>query len=252
MKTHQITIAIVDDHWGIRDSYGNALRRIKYIDTVETFATAKEMLTKMRKNPYDLVLLDISLKDEDGLDICKEIKNQYKNVKVLIFSTYDSGFYIFNAYQNNADGYICKDGDVEELNMAIDKIILQNERYFNAKSVETIFRMQETNKNRQNNNEDELSDREIEVMLLFCLGKSDKEIGVIFDRSEATISKHRHNILKKIGGHKSIEILNYAIKNGLYIPAQKEEKNNLKHQVVKAYKLLFPIKPKKLRSYSTT
>jgi len=242
MKIQQINTAIVDDHWGILDSYGNALRRIKYIDQVDTFATAKEMLTKMRKKQYDLVLLDIRLKDENGLEVCKDIKNIYKNVKVLIFSTYDSGQLIFSAYQNNADGYICKDANVEELKSAIDKIILQNERYFNARALEIIFHFQEAHKKSNNKNENELSFREVEVMLLICVGQSNKNIGVGFNKSETTIATHRRNILKKIGGHKTIDILNFAIKFGYYEPVKEEEIHNLKQKVVKAFKILLPVK----------
>ncbi|MFI5220809.1 MAG: response regulator [Bacteroidia bacterium] len=211
MKSPRVTLAVVDDHCAVREGCESILQNVSYIHKIETFATAREMIVQMRKKPFDFVLLDIQLKDEDGLEVCKELKREFKKLKVLMYSTYDSSLFIYDAYHSDADGYLCKGSGAQELKMALDIILLQNGRYFNADALDKIL-YHENIKNQQ-----ELTHREKDVTKLISKGKSDKEIANILHRSKATISTHRHNILQKIAGHKSIDIINFAINNGLHL-----------------------------------
>ena len=214
--TRKINIAVVDDHWAVLGGYQNMLGKIDYVKSVHGFITSKDFFEEMKHTDFDLVLLDIQLKDEDGLDICKIIKEEYKNIKVIIESLHESASCILEAYKNNADGYIFKGGDYEELKNAIGKIVFQNEKYFTPVALKIILNKQESDKSRNSHLNNELTDREIEIMKLICVGKTDKTIAKKLYISEMTVATHRRNILKKINGHKNIDILNYAIKNGLH------------------------------------
>lgn len=201
-------VAIVDDHFAIRDGYKNILKKTSYIDCVCPFATGKELLNELKKKTIDLVLLDIELKNEDGLEICKHLKLTYKNIKVIILTSHHSSEYIIKAEQYDADGYLFKDAEPKEVRIAIDKVVNQNGRYFSSEA-KSILAVTEDSK---------LTQREIQILQLVCEGKSNKEIGEIFNRDETTIAKHKQNMMNKINVHKSVEIIYYAIKHGYYTP----------------------------------
>jgi len=192
------------------------LEKLDYVKLVQGFATSKAFFEETKRTDFDLVLLDIELKDENGLDICKIIKQENKNIKVIIESLHESPNFILHAYENNADGYIFKGGNYAELKNAIDKIVFHNEKYFTPVALKIIFNKQESDKLGNSRSKTELTEREIEIMKLICGGKSDKRIAKTLYISEMTVATHRRNILKKINCHKSIDILNFAIKNGFY------------------------------------
>lgn len=214
--TRKINIAVVDDHWLVLEGYKNYLEKLHYVKSVQGFATSKEFFEAVKHSKFDLVLLDIQLKGEDGLDICKIIKEEYKSIKVLMESLHESKNFILEAYKNNADGYIFKGGECSEMKSAIEKIVFHNEKYFTPVAFKIILDKQESDKVRNCNSNTELTGREIDIMKLICGGKTGKRISKILYISESTVASHRKNILKKINGHKSIDILNYAIKNGLH------------------------------------
>lgn len=216
--TRVFSIAIVDDHFAVRDGYKYFIEKLSFVVQVQCFAGEKEILEMLEKVKYDLILLDIELKDGNGLKMCRNLKLKYKGIKILILSGHHNKEYIVSAYQNEADGYLFKDTENEEVKFAIERVLMKEQKHFNLEAMDTIFQHQEFHKNRLKNPKKFLSKREIEIVILICEGKSNKEIGNILHRDETTISTHRYNIMKKIGVHKSHEILNYAIANGLYSP----------------------------------
>jgi len=218
--TRKINIAIVDDHWAVLEGYQSLLKKLNYVNSVQIFTTSKDFFEETKHTDFDLVLLDIELKGESGLDICKIIKEENSNIKVIIVSLHESQGFILHAYENNADGYIFKGGDYDELKIAIYKIVFHNEKYFTPAALKIIFNKQESDK--LNYSKSELSNRESEMIPFICEGKANKEIAEMLCLSETTVATHRKHIYKKTNCHNSIQVLNYCIKNGLYIPPQKD------------------------------
>ena len=214
--TRSVNIAVVDDHYAILSGYQSILEKLDYVNSVQGFATSKELFAGMEQTNFDLILLDIQLKDEDGLDICKIIKDQNKHIKVIMESTFDNSNYILKANENNADGYILKDGNPSELRHAVERVVCHNEKYFTPVALQVILNEQTSNKQKLSHSKNDLSEREIEIMKLICDGMSDKKIADTLNLSDSTVSNHRQNIMKKINCHKSTEIITYAIKNGIY------------------------------------
>jgi len=212
----KINIAVVDDHYTVLSGYQSILEKLDYVNSVHGFANSKELFDAMKQTNFDLILLDIQLKDEDGLDICKIIKEYNMNIKVIMQSSFDNENYILEAHKINADGYILKGNSPNELKLAIERVVYHNEKYFTPVANQLILNEHSLNIQKHNRSKTDLSEREIEIMLLICKGKVDKEIAEILNISEATASTHRQNIMKKIGCHKIAEIIAYAIKNGFY------------------------------------
>jgi DNA-binding NarL/FixJ family response regulator len=212
------TVAIVDDHFAVLDGYKFLLQKLPFISTIHCFYGEQDFMIEMKKIPYDLVLLDISLKDGDGLQICKQLKLHFKKVKVIMLSGHHNKNYLFKAYINDANGYLFKDADSNEVRFAIERVLTKDEKHFNLEAMEAILIQQDAIKTRNKNSKITLSEREIEIVIYICEGKSNKKIGELLNRSEHTILAHKTNIMKKLGVHKSIDITNYAIREGIFIP----------------------------------
>lgn len=212
------SVAIVDDHFAVREGYRNFFKKVPYIGQVSLYGNAMEMITAFRRKPFDLVLLDIELLNEDGLEVCRQIKQADHSVRVLMMSSYHSPEYIIRAEQYDADGYLFKDAQPADLKIAIDTILLKHSKYFPTEAKEIIFDYERKFRSAPNGPGQELTNREKQVIKLICEGKSNKEIGSLLNREETTVAKHRQNIMNKIGAHKSIEIISYAISKGLYVP----------------------------------
>jgi len=219
----KIQSAILDDHVGIREGFRAILNRIPYINQVATYSTSKELFEGMKCNKFDIILIDIRLKDENGLDICKKIKNSNSNSKVLIISSYHNEAFIINAYNNEADGFLFKDSDLTDIRKALDTILLEKKNYFDYEGLQIIVNHHKLIKERAKNIKIYLSPIEIKVSTNICDGLSTKEIAQKLNLEPATINSHRHRIWKKLGIHKSAELMNYMITHGLYTPNAKIE-----------------------------
>jgi len=218
MENKKHKIGVVDDHFAIRDGYKSLLDSMEFVSNVNTYKSVKEFYLDYQSNILDLVFLDIELPGENGLDECRKMKNENSKIKIIILSAHHDEQYIVNAYDSNADGYLFKDATKNEVLEAIQKVLFSNEKYFNHETLSVIFQFQETNKKRKLNNKNELSEREIQILKLICEGNSNYQISAILNRTTSTIATHRQNIMNKMKVHNSLELINYAIRNGYYNP----------------------------------
>lgn len=218
MNSSKINIAILDDHVGIREGYRTILSRIPYVFFVAPFGTSDELYEGMKKENFHLILIDIRLKDENGLDICKHLKNKHPDLKVLMISSFHNENYILNAHHNDADGYLFKDAELKEIRLAIDTIIQDNGCYYNLEGLQIIHNHERHIKEKNKTSRTRLTEIEIKVAKEVCDGKTTKEIAIILGLEPSTINTHRNRIWKKLDIHKVAELLNYMISNGLYIP----------------------------------
>ena len=202
----KINIAVVDDHYTVLSGYQSILEKLDYVNSVQGFATSTELFEGIRHTNFELILLDIQLKDEDGLDVCKAIKEQYKNIKVVMQSSFDNQNYILEAHKLNADGYILKGSNPNELRHAVESILFKNEKYFTPVANKIILDKLESDKQRQTNSKTKLSNREFEIMLFICECKENKEIAKKLYLSETTVATHRKHIYKKTNCHNSIQV----------------------------------------------
>ncbi len=218
MENKQFIIGVVDDHFAIRDGYKSLLEKLDFIEDVKTYESIAEFQIDYQLNKCDLIFLDIELTNENGLDACREIKNHNSYLKIIILSAYHDDQYIMNAFNSNADGYLFKDATKNEVQESIQKVLFSGEKYFNHEALSVIFRFQESLKKKKSNSKTELSDREIQILKLICEGKSNDQISSLLNRTTATIATHRQNIMNKVGAHNSLELINFAMSNGLYVP----------------------------------
>jgi len=218
MDNGNLKIGIVDDHFAIRDGYQTLLESWEFVSGVYVYQSIKELRSDLKSNILDLVFLDIELPDENGLDECRKIKNSNSKIKIIMLSAHHDEQYILSAYDSNADGYLFKDSTKTEVLEAIKKVLFADEKYFNHEALSIIFHYKESTKKKNLNGKNELSEREIQILKLICEGNSNDQISAILNRTTFTIATHRQNIMNKIKVHNSLELINYAIRNGYYLP----------------------------------
>ena len=214
----KINVAIVDDHFSARDGYRYLLNRMSMIGTVRTFEESKKLKGEMKYTPFDLILMDIELKKENGIDLCNQIKKNYPKVKVLLVSAYASKEYIVNAYENSADGYLNKDAGSKIVKQAIETIMIKDQRFFDDQTIKLIHSINEEKRKGIVVPHGVLTTREIEILKLICEGYSNEVLASLAGIGVNTISTHRQKIMKKLNAHRSAEIIAYAVKNGIYKP----------------------------------
>lgn len=196
---------------------------INYTDLfiVGLFENGQLLLDSIRTSRMvpDVVLMDIDMPVLNGFETVLLLRERHPKVKILILSTHHGASYVENAIQKGAHGYLNKGADPEEIYEAIKEAHL-NGCYFN--DTLSFSRLQEFINNgfiRPNFTESsELSIREIEVVRCICEEKSTSEIAKQLNLGEHTINSYRKNIMTKIGTKKSIGIVIYAMKNGIFIP----------------------------------
>ncbi len=205
-------ILIADDHPIVREGLKQILS--KYSETVVTgeAGSCKEVLKMIRRERFDLILLDIKMPDRMGIDIIEELKSKYPQVPVLILSTYPEKQYAITAMRAGASGYIVKESAPKELISAI-KSVMQGAKYISSSLAQRMAMYLEADDNIMPH--EKLSSREYQVTSMICLGKSITEIADELLLSVKTVSTHRTRALKKMGMKNNMELARYAIKYGL-------------------------------------
>lgn len=207
-----IKILIADDHAIVREGLKKILSEIADMEVIDEASTGKEIIEKVRKKKFDLIVLDISLPDRSGLDILKQLKRIKPHLPILILSVHSEEHYATRALRAGASGYLTKDRAPRELIKAIRKIF-EGGRYITSSLAEKLAYdlAQDTKKPLH----ESLSDREYQVLCMIASGKTVKEIAKELYLSEKTISTYRTRILEKMKMKNNAELTYYAIKHGL-------------------------------------
>lgn len=209
-----IRILIVDDHAivrrGLRDLLADEFPGAVFGEAGD----ARQAMEKLGKQKWDLVLLDIGLPGKNGLDLLKEVAEQWSKLPILVLSVHPEDQFAVRALKAGAGGYLTKESAPEELVKAVRKV-LAGGRYVSAPLAEKLAL--NVRKDFTKTPHEMLSDREYEIMCAIGSGKTVTEIAVTLSLSVKTISTYRTRILEKLGLKNSAEIARYAIRNGLVI-----------------------------------
>lgn len=205
-------ILIADDHSVVRKGLKQVLIDLNIFSTIEEAQDGYEALEKIKKIPYDFVILDISMPGLSGLDILQELKILGIKRNILVLSVHPQSQYAIRALRMGANGYLSKDSAFNEIELAIQKT-LAGQKYISSEiAEELVFKVLDHSETQLH---ETLSEREFQVMCLLSKGISVMEIGKKLNISDNTVSTHRIRILGKMGMTKNAELTLYAAKNGL-------------------------------------
>ena len=207
-----ISILIADDHAIFREGLRQILEDVPDMAVAGEASSGQEVLEKVSKNDYDLLLLDIAMPGLSGLETLKLLKNQKPKLRVLVLSMYPEDQYAVRAIKAGAYGYITKASASEELIGAIRKIS-GGGRYISASIAEKLLFNLEPEHDRPLH--ERLSDREYQILCLIARGRTVGEIAEELCLSVKTVSTHRTHILEKMRLKTNAELTNYALKFGL-------------------------------------
>ena len=212
MKSGELKILIADDHSVTREGIIKSLAAYFQDAKYSEASNAAEIIQLVHKTQYDLVILDISLPGRNGLDVLKEVKSNYPEIPVIIFSMYPEDQFALRSIRDGASAYLTKDISSKELAVAV-KQILNGERYLTHSLMEIITKDLQHKLNKAPH--EILSDREYQVFLLIASGKNVSSIARELSLSVKTISVYRAIILKKMNLKNNSEITYYAFKHNL-------------------------------------
>jgi two-component system invasion response regulator UvrY len=206
-----IKIIIADDHPLFRRGLKHALEETPDIEVIGEASNGDSLLSMIKSDNLDMVLLDISMPGKSGLDLLKQLKSEYSKLPILILSVYPEEQYAVRFIKAGASGYLTKESAAEKLAEAIRKIAAGG-KYASTAIIEKLaFDFSDSDKPLH----ETLSDREYQVFGMISIGKSLTEIGVDLSLSVKTISTHRTRILEKMKMKKNAELIHYAITRDL-------------------------------------
>ena len=208
---NEIKIVLVDDHKLLRDGLRNIIEKKSNMHIIGEASDGREAIKIASKLMPDVIIMDVAMPGLNGIEAATQIVKNEPEIKIIGVSMHSGKQFIQGMFKAGAFGYLLKDGDADELIMAISTVI-ENKKYL-SKDLNQDF-LTELKKG-ESIKKTLLSAREKEVLQLIAEGKSSKEIGEILFLSPKTIDVHRNNIMRKLDLFTISELTKYAIQNGL-------------------------------------
>lgn len=210
MQSHKINIVIVDDHPIVIEGLKIMLNDQPLFHILETFTKGSEVINFIKSNEVDILLLDITLPDISGIQLCEEIKKISPETSVIMFSNRSERSIIMQCIQNGANGYLLKNVSMEEL-MDCFKGALSGNIVFCSETKEIISKPSQ----QEFSAIPRLTKREKEILQFLAQGKTSIQIAEELFLSPLTIDTHRKNLLQKFGAKNSVEVVNIALKHNI-------------------------------------
>ncbi len=205
------SILLADDHHLFRLSLKLLLKKNQAFNVVGEASNGIEVLDWIKQNYCpDIIIMDVNMPEKNGIDTTYELKQSSDiNVKVLALSMNSEYHYIDSMLKVGADGYITKSSSEDELNEAINNLIISNKKYF-SQSVKEVMVNSFIDHDQVKFIDQNFSERELEVLKLVSAGLTNEEIAEQLFLSKRTIESHRRNMLNKTGLNNTAALIKYA------------------------------------------
>ncbi len=207
-----LRIIIADDHSVVRKGLKQILSEAFQSAYIEEVGDAEDLLKKVIREKWDVVITDILMPGKSGLDVLQQIRKDHPQLPLLVLSIHPEDQYALRVIKAGASGYLNKDSAPEELVKAVNRILL-GKKYITASVAE---RMADTlGDNNEKAPHEYLSDREFEVLKLLAAGKSVSDVGAQISLSPSTVSTYRSRIMEKMNLKTNADLTLYAIEHKL-------------------------------------
>ncbi len=211
----KIKIILTDDHAMFRAGLKSILEKDPIFQVIGEANNGDELLTKLKSLKPDIVVLDLTMPDKDGILTLKEIKQKFPQLKALVLTMQKDAEHFQHAMKNGASGYLLKDDAFEQLSMAI-KMIMKG-RSFISTSVEKLVtdRYIRSIDDLESASLEILTKRELEILKLIAAGLANKAIASKLKISIRTVETHRAHLSEKLGIKNTANLVKYALSKGL-------------------------------------
>lgn len=207
-------ILVADDHAIVRKGLKQIISAALDLKVTAEAASGHEVLSLAREEPFDVVVLDLNMPDQSGLDTLKQLKAEHPSLPVLILSMYSEQQYAVRVLRAGASGYLTKESAPEQLVEAIRKVA-SGGKYVSAAVADALLGLLDADPDQPLHAT--LSDREFQVMRLLASGKSVSDIADMLSLSVKTVSTYRARVLEKMSMNSNAELAQYALRNELIL-----------------------------------
>lgn len=209
--TNKTKVFLVDDHDMFRDGVKLLLSGTSTTEVVGEARNGKEFLDQIEHTQTDVVLMDISMPEMDGIEATRLVQTINPNLKILALTMFGDEKYYYQMIQYGIKGFVLKSAGISELMKAIEDVAI-GKNYFSAELLYKLINSMQTSKIAEDKTE-KLSKREIEVLQLIASGLSNDEIAEKLNISITTVKTHRTSLLSKTQCNNTASLMMYAIKN---------------------------------------
>jgi DNA-binding NarL/FixJ family response regulator len=204
-----IRILIVDDHSMVREGLRLRISAFSDLDVCGEASTEEEAMTLVKQTNPQLIIVDISLKGGNGIELIKRVKSLYPSIKMLVSSGFHESLYAERALRAGAMGYLNKQDSGEKVIEAI-RVVLSGERYVSPEITQRLVSQALGNRGDVMDPIDLLTDRELEIFRMIGKGRTSSAIANELFLSTHTIDSHRENIKRKLGLKNAAELNAHA------------------------------------------
>ncbi len=208
----KISVYIVDDHSLFREGLKMLISNLDYIDTILEAENGQQFIDGLAKSHVDIAMLDIEMPVMNGIQAAQLAKEIAPGIKIIALSMYSDENYYLSMIEAGACGFLLKNSNFHEVEKAIIDVY-NDKSYISIEILNNILR--QTLKTSVNASNDDLTEREKEILLLICNGLTNNEIAHCLNLSKRTVDKHRENLLLKTQSKNTANLVIYAIKNGI-------------------------------------
>lgn len=209
MGTNKLSILVVEDHSIIAEGLSSILQGSEELELTGIFQTAEAALHFLASHPVDVLLLDISLPEMSGLEMCRIVKQQYKNTKIIALTNHTEKSVIQEMLENGADGYLLKNTSKQDLVAAIFQV-MKNQFIMQSELQKLLFSPAPAGKAQPR-----LTTREKEILHLVSQGTTTSAIARQLFISPQTVETHRRNLMQKFEVNNSAALIKKATEKGL-------------------------------------
>jgi DNA-binding NarL/FixJ family response regulator len=213
MAVARIRLLLADDHPIVREGIRSRLSRSRHLQIVGEAASGRETIRKARSLRPDVVLLDVSMPDLNGMEVARQLRWAVPMAKVLVLSAYDKSEYVREVLRAGARGYLLKDSPPDILVRAIEAVHAGETRF--SSGVEWIARDTPAGGPEHVHTVAELSPREQEVLAHIAAGDSTKQIAVRLGLGVRSVDTFRARLMRKLGIHNVAGLTRFALAVGL-------------------------------------
>ena len=207
-----IRVLIADDHAIVRQGLRQILSDTPDLTVAGEAETGVQAVQLVRSGEWDVVLMDVSMPDRNGIDALKLIKKEYPRLPVLILSMYPEEQYAIRALKAGASGYLTKQSAPDLLVTAIRQVA-SGKKYVSPSLAEELANA--IGEDTERPAHEKLSDREYQTLCMIASGKTPTEIAEALNLSVKTVSVYRARLLEKMHLRNNAELTHYGLKHGL-------------------------------------
>jgi two-component system, NarL family, invasion response regulator UvrY len=214
----KLSVALVDDHAMLRNGLASIINDLNEYEVILQSDDGLAFTNKITVDKLvpDIVLLDVSMPHMDGFETAKWISTNLPLAKILVLSMFDDEKSIIKMIRNGAKGYILKDSEPQELEIALNDIVHKGYHYSDLVNGKLIHAVHKLDEHSEDEKQSKLTSREIEFLKLCCSEMTYKEIANIMYLSVRTVEGYRDNLFVKLNLKTRVGLVLYAIKNNIF------------------------------------